>query len=248
MMEADSGELGKLKTLIERSTEYYRNHKADKTKDVKDSEWEGATNHRYLKLADGNYHHFSPNLFLSGTDLVSAARSQGDNKAEWQKYHKQAIDQARAIFAAGNQKVSIVPLGPLTTNAFGDHFLTDAFAAGHLINKAATIQLFKSKFFNNKSLRSEAGTFFDKLADLTFKGYLKQQFSNLEETTRHISHLWHKFNITNASRFATVLKGVAEKAPDEIGNLAVKALHDQLKKMVCRRTTMPATASLSLGN
>jgi len=234
MMEADVNELKTLKGLIQRSTNYYRGKmqgKADPSFDVSNDSWEWATHKRYLKLAEDNYEHFSPSPAFKSLPHVSA--SHGDNKSAWERHHRLAIEEAqRMLLAPENAKRPVFLERPLIINAFGDHFLTDAFASGHLINKDATIAYFKTNFFSGTSLKSEAKTFFDKVSAKAFTGKVKEKFSKLEtEDFKWFHHLpvGHP-DINNADRFAEVLKGIAEQAPEQIGNLAVKGLHDRLNK------------------
>ena len=63
-----------------------------------------------------------------------------------------------------NAKRSYVPYWPLIINAFGDHFLTDAFTAGHLINKDEVLDHFKGKFFSGAKLTEAGNGFFERVA------------------------------------------------------------------------------------
>jgi hypothetical protein len=227
MMAADLGELGQLKTLIARSASHYGGGGGA---DVSNDEWERVTRKRYLQLAEKNYEHFSPNL-LTFSPAALKAKAFGDNKGAWQSHHRWAIEAMQKLFLeSGN--VSVFPEWPLILNAFGDHFLTDAFAAGHLVNKEAIIEVFKANFFSGGTLTSAANDFFGKVADAAYVGPVKAKFSELETVE------WYRIlgvpifhpNITSAERFAKVLQGVAEKAPEQIGNLAVKAIHDRLNR------------------
>ena len=231
MMKADVNELKTLKALIELSATYYRlkmKGKPDSSMDVSNDRWEEATNKRYLKLAEDNYEHFSPSPVFK--TLPRIATTRGDNKSAWERHHRSAIEEAQRIFLAPeNANRSVFLEWPLIINAFGDHFLTDAFASGHLINKEATIAYFKSSFFSGGSLKADATTFFEKVAEKAFVGKVKEKFSKLETED------WRKFpgvhpDIDRASRFAILLTEAAKQEPDQIGNLAVKALHDRLNK------------------
>ena len=73
------------------------------------AQYQRATGGRYLELAQANASHFSTGL-------------AGNNLDTWRQYHRRAIAAARrgdANLAWG-------------LNAAGDHFLTDAFSAGHI--------------------------------------------------------------------------------------------------------------------
>jgi len=121
-------------------------------------------------------------------------------------------------------------------NAFGDHFLTDAFAAGHVINKEEMIAYFKANFFNGSSLKPEAKRFFEKLAKAAFRGQVAKKLSALEtaDPPRAVCRWgwclnWHP-DINSVGRFEDMLTQAAEQQPDAVANFAVKALHDKLNK------------------
>lgn len=238
LMDADPAELNRLKTLILRSTAFYEGKKSNKGMDVSNDEWDKATGGtdaaqgRYLKLAEDNYEHFSPPMVAMGSGLRT---SHGDNRSEWERYHRQAIEEAQAEGLAQPNGVDIFFEKALIINAFADHFLTDAFAAGHLINKEVMIDRFKAAFLNGSDLTSAADTFFDRVAKVAWKGDVATRFSKLE-TYDHpdvsvgpldVPLPWHP-NIDSAEMLARVLKGAATQEPDRVGNLVVKALHDYL--------------------
>lgn len=228
MMRADPQQLGRVKSLIERSTEYYRGKKSDPSKNVADSEWDTVTGGGYLKLAESNFEHFSPNFLFRNSPLN--VTYQGDNRSAWEAHHSRAIRAAQEVGlqTGADQTSRLLPLEwPLIINAFGDHFLTDAFAAGHLINKDFLVALWKAQFFNAGALTGEAKSFFRRLADRAFAlGQVKAQFSKLE-TVRSYYLFFHP-NIDSPERFASVLSGIAEREPERIANMVVKAVHDRL--------------------
>jgi hypothetical protein len=229
MMKADVTELTTLKALIELSATYYRGKmkgRPDSSMDVSNERWEEATKKRYLKLAEQNYEHFSPAPVFKSLPRITTTK--GDNKSAWERHHRSAIDAAQQIYLdPENANRSVFLEWPLIINAFGDHYLTDAFASGHLINKEAMIAYFRSNFFTGRSLKSDANTFFDKVAEKAFTGKVKAEFSKLETEDWKVFPGVHP-DIDRPGRFAAVLKAVAEQEPDQIGNLAVKALHDRL--------------------
>jgi len=238
MMKADLDELTRLKTLIDRSTAYYAGGKKDKSLDVSDDEWDRATGGtdtkqgRYLKLAEENYEHFSPNTLF--TDSIAQGLWRGTNQSTWEMYHRQAIHDAQDLaLAPENQGVSYFPMGPLIVNAFGDHFLTDAFASGHLINKELMIAYFKANFFSGDSLNGDADDFFDRVAKAAWHSPVSDEFSKLEEAHWHFLFgfipVGHP-NIDSVGRFKTLLTLAAEQQPERIANFAVKALHDKLNE------------------
>lgn len=235
MMGADVNELQTLKTLIQSDTGFYQDKmrgKANPKGSVPQKRWKDATrknptdDSRYIELAKKNYEHFSPAPVFKS--LPAIACGKGNNKIEWESHHRWAIQEAQQIFLAPENANRTVFLEyPLIINAFGDHFLTDAFAAGHLINKEATIAYFTSNFFTGNNLKPESKTFFNKVAEKAFHGKVKQEFSKLESYKTKYGVHW---DIDRPSRFAEVLIKAAEMEKEAIGNLAVKALHDKLNE------------------
>jgi hypothetical protein len=147
----------------------------------------------------------------------------------WEQHHARAITAAQQMaLDPVNAKVSYVPVWPLIINAFGDHFLTDAFAAGHVINKAVVVERFKSMFYSGGSLRAEGRQFLERLAVNAWYGDVAAKFKQLETVDTRLL-LWHP-DINSADRFAAVLTGAAQQEPDKIASLAVKALHDTLNR------------------
>ncbi len=233
MMAADVKDLQKIKTLIERSTSFYKGNKANRSLDVSDEEWQGVTADRYLKLAEDNYEHFSPDVLFNSAPFAKAAHKHGTNKSAWEAYHQRAIQEAQKAYLSSSNS-TVFPEQALITNAFGDHFLTDAFASGHIINKETTIAYFKSNFYNGSSLKPEGKEFFKKLAKACFKGDLAKKFSGLE-TVDYPVCAWGwcikwRPNIDSPDRFAELLTTAAEQEPEQVANFAVKALHDRLNR------------------
>lgn len=222
MVAAGAAELGKLKSLIDKSKRFYESkvvHGRASGSNPSDADWQGATGGRYLKLAEDNFAHFAP----SNSTYISFSSSKPNHKAEWEKYHKQAIDIVRA-----GTNSSVVD-GALTVNAFGDHFLTDAFAAGHLFNKDDLSTYFKSRVLDSKGAVNADGTdMFDRIAKAAFRGALKTAFSQHETVDTHYG--FH-IDIDSESRFSKLLAGIMEKEPDIIGKTMVaKLLHDALNQ------------------
>lgn len=235
MMKTSVADLTRIKSLVERSTRYYQGGKSDKSLDVRNEEWDSATHGMYLKLAENNYEHFSANYFFPSASFAKAVHSKGNNKSAWQAHHRHALNEARKLM--GDKKVSsndVVLEWPLIINAFGDHFLTDAFAAGHLVNKEEMIALFKDNFMNGSNLKPEADTFFEQVAKEAFVGEVAQKFSVLETANYPVCFWgicipWHP-NINSASRFKSLLVEAVKQQPDRIANFALKAIHDRLNR------------------
>lgn len=191
-------------------------------KSVTTSDWESATGGRYLEMAKKNEEHFAP----SDTKLVtSSGKSTANHKIEWEKWHRKALEKSQA-----GQKPDA-----MFYNAFGDHYLTDAFSAGHLINKRDVMELFKGqlpfkvedskkKFLDPKT----AEPFFDEVAKKAFVGAVKTEFSNYETVELHYG--FHP-NINSESRFSTLLQGIYMEEPDLLANAVAKAIHDNLNSI-----------------
>jgi hypothetical protein len=99
-------------------------------KTVAVSVYQQATGGRFLELAQDNESHFAP----PDANLVPVSGlSKADHKQTWEKYHAEAIKASQA----GDLDKA------LHLSSFADHFLTDAFASGHLINKRDVMEKFK---------------------------------------------------------------------------------------------------------
>lgn len=220
MARAAAAELGKLKALIDKSKRFYEGkvmHGRPVGSDPSNTDWDSATGGRYLKLAEDNFAHFAP----SNSTYISFSSSKPNHKSEWEKYHQRAI----GIMRAGKDSRTIDVALPV--NAFGDHFLTDAFAAGHLFNKDDLSQYFKSRVMSGGKLTSDGVKMFDNIAARAFRGKLKDTFSKHE--TVEFKGIVFRPNIDSASRFSSLLQGIMEKEPDIIGKTMVaKLMHDAL--------------------
>lgn len=231
LKNADPAELSKLKALIVRNTAFYRkpigSRRKDDPDDISHKQWDDATNKRYLALADENFAHFSPPEVLGLTDYTT----RPTNRSEWEKYHERAIMEMQTLVAA-NPNASVVPFGPLATNAFGDHFLTDAFASGHMVNKEVVINRFRSKFYQGtNTLTPAAEDFLSRLAAAAWAfPEVRSTFSKLELASRDFNKLFIKWNIDTENAFRKLLVQIAEREPSKVENLAAKTLHDYLNR------------------
>jgi hypothetical protein len=232
LKNADPAELSKLKALIIRNTAFYRkpigSRPKDDPDDISHKAWNEATNKRYLALADDNFAHFSPPNVLGLTDHITTPT----NRSEWEKYHERAIAEMKVLVAA-HPNASVAPFGPLATNAFGDHFLTDAFASGHLVNKEVVIGRFRRQFYQvTNTLTSAAEKFLAKLAAAAWaRPAIRETFSPLELPTRDLEKLFVKWNVDTENAFRKLLVQIAEREPSKVENLVAKTLHDHLNEV-----------------
>jgi LysM repeat protein len=227
----EKGKIEKLQTLIQgEKTSVIQSEKTGTPKKFVDTpEWQAATDKRFIDLAAKNESHFAP----SDPALVTpAAGSAGAaNKSEWEKYHTEALHSSQR----GEKDKA------LQVNAFADHFLTDAFSAGHLINKLDVMEKFKGgiktttpdpKKPAEKKIDPASRGFFQKLADLAFVGDVKKLFSQYEQVEIDLTTLYHHWNIEDADKFRTVLEGVytdpTGQGQDIVLGAVAKVAHDEL--------------------
>lgn len=212
MMSAPPAELTTLRDLIRRDRDA-RTGKPGATP-VTTDEWQKATNDRYLKLAAQNRAHFAPPA--DGTGLT------GENhKARWYEIHRQALFQAWFDGRFINHAVSN---SARTINAFGAHFLTDAFSAGHLVNKPMITQFARDHwnsapatgliFKENAFTKAVAAAV---LADPKAGAMLRSRELKLIE--------WGEVTVT---RFSEFLWQFAKKDPDKFFNAFARMIHDHL--------------------
>ena len=209
MTKASPKELQDLAALIKREQ--------SGGKPVTTQEWETASGGRYLKLAEKNEAHFAPPSAGLVTPSTAGAVS-ANHKTEWEKHHKAAIDASKS----GDKDKALM------TNAFGDHFLTDAFAAGHLVNKRDVMEQFKGQLkldVKGEEFTEPSKKFFDEVANDAFTGSVKTEFSKYETYERHYG--FHP-DIDRVSRFSTLLQGIHKEEPDLLANAVAKGVHDKL--------------------
>ena len=132
-----------------------------------------------------------------------SGKSAEDNKSSWEKYHAQAITESQA----GDRDKA------LAINAFADHFLTDAFAAGHLFNKRDVMETFNRQLpvDAKRKFTPASVAFFDAVAAAAFTGAVKTEFSKYE--TVAYKGIIFRPNINSASRFSQLLQGIHRRSP-----------------------------------
>ncbi len=219
LSSASPAELEGLKKLILRSENLYKNSifklGLANANDPSQKEWNDATSGRYLDLAAVNNSHFAP----PPAESVFKSSGKPHYKSTWDHYHGEAINKARAGSTSDDYEAA------LRINAFGDHFLTDAFSAGHLVNKELLIEKFKILVLTNGKVDDDGTRLLDEIAKKVFTGGVAAEFSKYQTVDTR-----YKVNgfIDDANMFRTLLIGILEKKPDKISNLFVKAVHDAL--------------------
>jgi LysM repeat protein len=184
---------------------------------VSTERWQVATKGRMVDLAAKNDSHFAP----SNKDVVAVSgKSTGDHKLSWEDNHRKAVGAARA----GDKDKALL------MNAFGDHFLTDAFSAGHLFNKRDVMEKFNSQLptsgeGKDRELTKGSKQFFDAIAATAFVGDVATELSKYETAERMYG--FHP-NINSASRFSSLLQGIHMKKPELFESAVAKGVHDTL--------------------
>jgi hypothetical protein len=221
MYQADLDELRTLVRLVREDRDAYLGKAG--AAHVSNDQWERATPHgphrqkSFLELADENATHFAPSSHGHMWDWHTAR----DHKAEFQRIHKQALDMAHAATTQDELQKA------LAFNAFAGHFLTDAFAAGHMVPKQDIIERAERAFTRmdtwgwlvkeNAFSRRVAETV---LADPRARA-LRQYWIRIvnwhEMSAEHLSELLYAFahDDTYKSKFY---------------NTFVKVVHDELNK------------------
>jgi hypothetical protein len=226
---ASATELTNLKTLIVRSENHYKNSIlgiGTAATNPGNSDWANPSTGigpRYIGLALANNSHFAPPP--SGTSSTLS-----NNKAAWESYHTSAIQTARA----GTSSAALDAAYPI--NAFGDHFLTDSFSAGHLINKEQVMNRFIANVLTGGRVHAAGDRMLERIAAGALAiPAINRKLGGFEVVSGHwYSPNWD-LNDTGTfypEVFYRVLKAVMEdtahNGAQKIANLAVKAVHDFL--------------------
>ena len=180
---------------------------------VSQADWDTASGGRYMDLNRKNTAHFAP----SDARLVpaSGASSGSNHKEAWEANHRLALDAAQK----GDRDRA------LAINAFGDHFLTDAFAAGHLFNKEDLMKKVRLSLSTTEAVEAFASP----VATEVFKDPASKTICSVYENV-HTSFktAYGRWSINSASRFASVLEGIDARMPDVLENSIAAAVHDDL--------------------
>ena len=170
----------------------------------------------YLELAEGNVDHYTPS-----------------NREHFTGQHKAALAKALEAFAlkskgdtAGAQAATNEAFG---LNAEADHFLEDAFAAGHLINKPM-IQLATLQFWTSgvgraagDNLRAAAASDQARIWR-EIQAHVLPGLSGPERFA--MEHVLDRQEAIN--RVINEILGTLQDQPDKLANLGAKLVHDHL--------------------
>ena len=187
-------------------------------KPVSTERWQLATKGRFLALAAKNEVHFAP----SNPDFVAVSGySTGDHRKSWEDHHRRALAAAKA----GDKDKALL------VNAFGDHFLTDAFSAGHLFNKHDVMERFNNQLpttgkGKDREFTGGSKKFFDGVATTAFVGNVASEFAAYE-TVDWKGGLFRP-NINSADRFSALLQAIHLEEPELLESAVAKGVHDKL--------------------
>jgi hypothetical protein len=221
--KADAVELAKLKALIKRQLAGQK---------VAESEWDDATGGRYNRLNLKNSAHFSPRntaLIDPGTGTYAGA----NNRENFVRYYSETIVNAQSAFnqmGLFSEEYKQKWLDRAVISAgFAEHFLMDAFSAGHLFNKDDFIAVLKKNL--DALTKDERSTLFDNvaagvLADPTSKALL----GAYEPTERKWFLLGIRPNFDNQFAFKALLENLYDdpEGRQAVYSALVKVVHDEL--------------------
>src|SRR5260221_1788087 len=163
-----------------------------------EKEWDDATGGEYLKLAGDNTAHFAV-----------------ENLETWEKNHREALKLARK----GKMDDA------LRVNAFGDHFLTDAFSAGHLITKKPVMKQAEKNV--------EIGTNSEAFAKGVATGMLaSDKASDLMKYEVNATLVFTKWQPMSVSAMAELIEFIRKYQSDFYYSTFAKMVHDRLNEDV----------------
>ena len=200
------------------------------TKPVTNEEFQQATAGRkkeeqYVNLSAANAEHFDPPT----TKLPDTAQ-KGDNKSTWYGYHLAAIEKA----SAGKTDEAML------MNSFADHFLTDAFSAGHIVSKAELMEKARAKvdklawhgYTWYKKLAFRSSVFTDRLAEDILADPEGAKLYGYQVNLGQAGAEWHEMSPQTLS---PLIGAVMKQQADDILSLFAKAVHDWLNEDIERR-------------
>ncbi len=242
--KAPKAELEHLVKLIRQDTQYKQGVKG--VTKVKQSQWEGATSthasgETYQQLAFSNDTHYGPDVrseqqrkhdevmiqYGHGWDDGFKPQRRGDHRSEWERYHREATIEAR-VAALGGAKT--VPEKAVVINGFASHFLTDAFAAGHLRAKSQIMDFAKLKWLE---LGADE-TWFDIIPESFTVAVAEKLLAHPKLGPRLRAHQiriveWDDMSVT---RLSELIYGLQENAPELFYSMFVGIVHDRLNDAI----------------
>lgn len=211
MLTAPAAELTALQAKIKKE------RAAGKALDAQ--EWDdvtGAQGDKYTDQALKNDTHFAPSNAALATP---SGKSPGNHRTEWEGNHGKALKESQD----GEKDKA------LATNSFADHFLTDAFASGHLFNRRDAVETFEGKLpktAKGDKFTDDSKKVFDEVSKKAFVGPVKDEFSKYE--TVEFKGGFFRPNINSESRFSALLQGIHLLKPLNLEGAVVKGVHDKL--------------------
>jgi peptidoglycan hydrolase-like protein with peptidoglycan-binding domain len=208
LLNAKLDEIKELMALIDRD-ERARTGKGGKS--PSEDEWQKWSEkwrpkgERYMDLNKTNEAHFSPR-----------------NRTRWEELHKRALKEAQSA-ANGS---GVVSERARIINGFAAHFLTDAFSAGHLIDKVAVMDAAK------KSL--DTGTNRDDLAAEIAKGVLADAGASAKLKGKQIKDkaVGGDWGPPTQPRMASLLSSVMWWKKSEFVSIFARVAHDDLDEAI----------------
>lgn len=191
---------------------------------VSEADWDRASGNRYTKLNLRNSPHFGPrNPALIGPG-PSATLAGPDNRSIWEAAHRRALGLARSIVTVVDPVARRPVLDKAAAeNAFGEHFLVDAFSAGHLFSKQDLMSVSSANLAGLSS--SALDSLFDRIVTLAWPsaGPTVRQYQGKKG-------IW--WQLDAPGRFKSVLQEVYADpdGKDALNGAIAKAAHDRLSK------------------
>jgi hypothetical protein len=214
MLEVDPCRLRMALELLERETAQPGSVTVD--------EWQEATENRYLELSKANDDHFAP----SNPDLCAPSGDGGRNHADtWEGHYTAALGLAgEAKDEPDKYNEALLHCG------FAEHYLVDAFSAGHLFNKGDVMARTESRV--NELWIWEKSALLQRIADGVFPASAEiiseYQMGVEAEIPGPPGSIGMWTDIDSPGEFGLLLKAGYLTDNDLLHNGVVKAAHDFL--------------------
>jgi hypothetical protein len=210
LMDAKKGELEELVALIKRD-EDARTGKGGTI--VEEEAWQAWSlkwrkgDDVYMELNKTNESHFAPR-----------------NRTRWEEVHRKALKEAQS---SGNGSGTVSNQARVL-NGFAAHYLTDAFAAGHMIDKIQVKEAAKTSL--------KAGTNRETMALAVARGILATKACTDMLAGHDIKDgaAWGDWGPPTEPRLASLLASVMYWKDDEFGSVFARVAHDDLNSAIAR--------------